>query len=69
MRKKAIPLALVLPGAILSIIAQVLKVEAIWLFVWFGIVFTLATLLLTWTFAGWAATPPKERRGPLDFKW
>ncbi|MCL4535554.1 MAG: hypothetical protein M1370_10400 [Bacteroidetes bacterium] len=68
MRKKAIPLALVLPGATLAVIAQVLKVEAIWLFMWFGVIFTLATLLLTWTFAGWASTPSRTRRSPFDLR-
>jgi len=34
---------------------------AVWLFVVFGVVFGLASLLMAWTFVGWARQPKPER--------
>lgn len=47
-------LALVAPGLALQGAYRLINADALWLFLWFTVVFTSATVLITTTFAGWA---------------
>lgn len=54
-RRRVWPLlvALVAPTIALIAVRTLLMVEIVWLYIVYGVVFTLAALLLTWTFAYW----------------
>lgn len=61
--RRVILAALLLPGTILFVVTRILNVEAWWLFIYYGIAFTLAALLLTATFWAWTATTRAKRAG------
>jgi H+/Cl- antiporter ClcA len=62
----AFSVAALLPGSLLFIAYQVLNVWSAWLFIYLGVVLTLAALLFAWTFSRWTAEPlrgsSRERR-------
>ena len=46
--------AVVLPGAAIYLVRQVLLAEIVWLWGVYTLVFTMASVLFTWTLAEWS---------------
>ena len=64
-RRRALLVAAVLPGATIYILVRVFMIEAIWLFTWFTVIFTLASLILTWLLVDWRGPPPRQPSSPM----
>lgn len=57
-RRWALLAAGVLPGAALYTLIRLFMIEALWLFGWLTLLFTGASLLLTWLLVDWQGPPP-----------
>ena len=64
-RRWALLVAAVLPGAVFYTLIRIFMIEALWLFSWLTLLFTGASLLLTWLLVDWHGPPPERPTSPM----
>lgn len=69
-RAPAFVLALVLPGIVLATAHHLLLAQILWLWIYFAIILTVASLLLTWIFYRWreGETDGRSRRAIVSVR-
>ncbi len=61
-RKKQLIASAIAPGAVIFGMVKFFHIEAWWLFMYFGFIFTLVSFMLASTFVEWTEKPELGRR-------